>query len=298
MPIFSRGKDTHSMTSAPKEWGDLLADLMERGRAVIYVVGGTDTGKSTLCRYLVGACASSHTVALLDGDTGQSTIGPPSTIGLALYGRSGNEPVSTLLRFAGSTSPRGHFLEFLVGMKRLCEKATNAADITVIDSPGFVEGRAASEFQFHIIDLLSPDHLIAIPRRRELDPVLANFSLRKTMQTHLFPVAEMAAIRSSSERKAARNEQFASYFSHACRQKIPLWGLGFHGRMPETFRSADWKHLLIAFCDPDQLVLALGIVDHLDLAENTIEVFAPRFRRRSLASVHVGSIRLEDRSPG
>ena len=297
MPIFPRGKDTHSMTFAPKEWGDLLADLMEEGRGLVYVLGATDTGKSTLCRYLVGACASSHTVALLDGDTGQSTIGPPSTIGLAQYVGSGKEQVSTHLRFAGSTSPRGHFLEFVVGMKRLCEQALLAAEITVIDSAGFVEGRAAAEFQFHVIDLISPDHLVAIPRKRELDPVLANFSMRKTMQVHRFPVAEKVAIRSSSERKAARNEQFASYFSHACRQKIPLQGLGFHGRMPETFRSADWKHLLIAFCDPDQLVLALGIVEHLDLSKNTIDVFAPRFRRQTLASVHVGSIRLEDLAP-
>lgn len=298
MPIFSMREDTPSMISAPEEWGDLLADLQEKRRGVVYVLGATDTGKSTLCRYLIGACAPSHTVALLDGDTGQSTIGPPSTLGLALYRGSGNEPVSTLLRFAGSTSPRGHFLEFLVGMKRLCERATDVAEITVIDSPGFVEGRVASEFQFHLIDLLSPDHLVAIPRERELDPVLANFSLRKTMQVHRFPVPKEAAIRSSSERKAARVEQFTSYFSHASLQRIPLHGLGFHGRMPETFRHAEWKHLLIAFCDPDQLVLALGIVEYLDLAENALEVFAPGFSQQSLASVHVGSIKIEDLAPG
>lgn len=287
-----------SMISVPEEWKDLLADLRERSGGIVYVLGATDTGKSTLCRYLVDASAPSYMVALLDGDTGQSTIGPPSTIGLALYEGSGDEPVSTQLRFAGSTSPHGHFLEFLVGMKRLCEQATDAAKITVIDSPGFVEGRAASEFQFHLIDLLSPDHLVAIPRDRELDPVLANFSFRKTMHIHRFRVSEKAAIRSSAVRKAARIGQFATYFAHACRQKIPLEGLGFHGRMPETFRPAEWRHLLIAFCDAEQLVLALGIVDHLDLSKNTIEVFAPRFRRQSLATIHVGSIRLEDLSPG
>ncbi|MDT8357869.1 MAG: Clp1/GlmU family protein [Methanomicrobiaceae archaeon] len=281
------------MISAPEEWGDLLADLMERGRGVVYVVGATDTGKSTLCRYLVDACAPLRPVAFLDGDTGQSTIGPPSTIGLARYQGSGNEQVSTHLRFAGSTSPRGHFLEFLVGMKRLCERALLTAEITIIDSPGFVEGQAASEFQFHLIDLLSPDHLVAIPRKRELDPVLANFCLRKTLQIHRFPVPKEAVLRSPAERKAVRMKRFAAYFSQACRQKIPLEGLGFHGRMPETFRPAEWRHLLIAFCDPDQLVLALGIVDHLDLAENWLEVLAPPFSREALASVHVGSIRFE-----
>ena len=281
------------MISAPEEWKELLAVLGESRREVVYVVGATDTGKSTLCRYLVDACSPSHSVAFLDGDTGQSTIGPPSTIGLARYEGGGNAPVSTHLRFAGSTSPRGHFLEFLVGIKRLCEQALETAEITIIDSPGFVEGQAASEFQFHLIDLLSPDHLVAIPRKRELDPLLANFSLRETLQIHRFPVPREAAVRSPAERKAARMNRFAAYFSQACRQKIPVEGLGFHGRIPETFRPPEWRNLLIAFCDPEQLVLALGIVEHLDLAENTIEVFAPPFGRESLASVHVGSIRLE-----
>ncbi|MFA5295957.1 MAG: Clp1/GlmU family protein [Methanoregulaceae archaeon] len=44
-----------------------------------------DQGKTTFCRFLVQELSADTLTGFLDSDTGQSTIGPPATVGLALY---------------------------------------------------------------------------------------------------------------------------------------------------------------------------------------------------------------------
>jgi polynucleotide 5'-hydroxyl-kinase GRC3/NOL9 len=281
----------HHMITVPDEWIPLPPEL---SGSVVYVTGATDRGKSTLCRHLVGECIPHGPVALLDCDTGQSTIGPPTTLGLAAFSQDPATPDSVHLRFAGSTSPRGHFLEFLTGTRRLLDTArASPAVTTVIDSPGFIEGPAALEFQFQLIDLLQPDHIIALQKHRELEPVLANFTRHPGVSIHRLAPAPGVRIRSVTERHAYRKKQFLAYFSAAGTTALSLSGLGVHGRIPPTFRREAWQNLLIALCTYDQLVLSLGIVADLDLAHHTISVFSPPFASADLASIHVGTMTLE-----
>jgi polynucleotide 5'-kinase involved in rRNA processing len=60
---------------------------------ILMVVGASDAGKSTFGRYLFRRlCASSAGVAYLDGDPGQGSLGPPTTMTLALA-REGEDAV-------------------------------------------------------------------------------------------------------------------------------------------------------------------------------------------------------------
>ncbi|MCX6029221.1 MAG: Clp1/GlmU family protein, partial [Chloroflexi bacterium] len=70
------------MIDIASSWHHLpAADLA----GVILIVGAPDTGKSTLARYLYDRLtAAGRRVALLDGDPGQSTLGPPATMTLAM----------------------------------------------------------------------------------------------------------------------------------------------------------------------------------------------------------------------
>lgn len=54
--------------------------------STIMVLGGADTGKTTLIEYLADLLANKFSVGIVDCDTGQSHIGPPTTIA---WGRVG-----------------------------------------------------------------------------------------------------------------------------------------------------------------------------------------------------------------
>jgi polynucleotide 5'-kinase involved in rRNA processing len=105
------------------EWRELVSGLKDVQDAVVYLLGAIDTGKSTLCRFLVEELSQETVSAFLDCDTGQSTIGPPGTVGLALYRDGNRDPFRTALRFVGSTSPSGHLIQEMAGASRLLQLA-------------------------------------------------------------------------------------------------------------------------------------------------------------------------------
>jgi polynucleotide 5'-hydroxyl-kinase GRC3/NOL9 len=67
------------------DWKRLASRIVMPNQCVL-VLGPSDAGKSTFCRYLIDyACAASLKVAFVDADVGQSQIGPPTTIGMKLF---------------------------------------------------------------------------------------------------------------------------------------------------------------------------------------------------------------------
>jgi len=64
------------------EWEFILKKLV-RQRGVAMIMGETDSGKSTLARYLIKRLVSKRiTVSLADCDIGQSSLGLPGTISM------------------------------------------------------------------------------------------------------------------------------------------------------------------------------------------------------------------------
>lgn len=74
--------------------------------ATVYVLGGNDRGKTTLCTALFQSLAAGFNVAYIDCDPDQSVIGPPATAGLKVHYNSGKN--KTFLRFLGTTNPAAH----------------------------------------------------------------------------------------------------------------------------------------------------------------------------------------------
>jgi polynucleotide 5'-hydroxyl-kinase GRC3/NOL9 len=104
------------------EWERAAEAVLERP-GVVVLLGASDSGKTTLARILTERCtAAGRTVGLVDGDIGQSSLGPPTTVGLAIL--SPNLPITPsprpqVLHFVGSTSPPGHFLPLILGTQDL-----------------------------------------------------------------------------------------------------------------------------------------------------------------------------------
>lgn len=188
----------------PERLADHLAARLAGCRAVL-VLGGVDTGKTTLVRGLSARLGGE----VIDADVGQAEIGPPAVVSLGTYGggmRAGY--------FVGDISPRGHFLPLLVGIGRLVAVAARPC---LVDTDGYVDDGAARAYKTELVNLVRPDALVLLERRGELD-YFRGFR-RKGIEVFLVPVAH-GGLKSRDERIRAREASFRRHFANAQRRPM------------------------------------------------------------------------------
>ena len=279
----------------PSLWRGLVASI-GREKGVVMVLGGVDTGKTFLSHFLIKEFVENGVVAaLVDGDIGQSTIGPPTTIGIALFKEVPEdfEKVRPLfMRFVGSTSPVGHLLQTLTGLKKMVDKALQlGAEIVVVDTTGFVSGDMARELKFQKIDLVGPRHIVALERGDELESIIEPYSARDNMHVHRLKPARGVNAKTQSEREKNRERKFRCYFEEAGLKEFGTEKFRLHGMIPE-FGKERLKNLLIALCDRNQDVLALGIVEGFSSQERKIVVRTPLTSMEQVNSIQLGTLRI------
>jgi polynucleotide 5'-hydroxyl-kinase GRC3/NOL9 len=160
--------DSHGRLHVPPEWEAQAAEIFERRLRKILVIGGSAVGKTSFCRYLVGALlAQQADVAFVDADIGQSSLGPPAAVTLGYpttpVDFSAVQPAAWY--FVGSTGPMGRFLPLVIGTASLAREARGA--FVIIDTTGLVHesGRILKNYK---IEAVQPDVIVAIERRNEL----------------------------------------------------------------------------------------------------------------------------------
>lgn len=279
-------------------WKDLALEIASlSGPKLVYVIGASNTGKTTLCGYLTRILGARALTAYLDCDPGQSSIGPPATIGLgkSFGGKAGGK--AAILSFVGSLSPVGHLLPCLTGIRKLSGIAlAQGCAPVVLDSSGFVLGGAAREFQFHVIDLIRPEFLVAIQLEDELEGLLMNFAAQGSIRIRRMRASGAVRARDPLQRQEYRARKFRTYFRDACLQDLDLSGRGMRGTIPGLSDPETPEDLLVAMCDKDHLVVALGVVRSFDPQDRTLSVFAPRFDPHAVCSIAFGSVRLDTRA--
>jgi polynucleotide 5'-hydroxyl-kinase GRC3/NOL9 len=269
--------------------------LAEPGAVV--VLGATDVGKTTTATALANAVLRAGCpAAVVDSDTGQSTLGPPTTVGLALPQRPARRmrgwPVAAAF-FVGDTSPRGVYPFLLEGVRRCTDRARAwGAAVIVIDTTGWVEGPAAVAAKLEKLRLVAPRHVVALQRGREVEPILER--LPSGVAVHRLRPSARVRRRSWQERKAAREAAFRCYFSGARRHVLPLARLPalrparYGGRvipqeqLLEAIPESALRHLLVGLADRGGWLRALGSVQEGEAGSPAVAVVAPL---RSLAGV-------------
>ncbi len=201
---------------------------LPRGAAVL-VLGATDSGKSTWVReaalMLVGAGKS---VAVVDCDLGQSEIGPPGTIGMALA-KPGAEfrflrdlPLGAAY-FVGAISPARHGLDVCVGAVQMARAAKKQQpDLVLIDTDGFVSGSAARQIKRRMCELLLPQVALALTRGSEIDPLLALFARMDAPDIWRIPVSGAAQRKTTAARATRRTARFLAALDQSEPQTFSL----------------------------------------------------------------------------
>ncbi|MBS3787188.1 hypothetical protein KGY79_03195 [Candidatus Bipolaricaulota bacterium] len=169
----------------------------------IMVLGGMDTGKTTLIRELQGKFGG----LVIDGDLGQSEIGPPGLISLGTYDNGMEDGY-----FVGSFTPRGNLVQVMTGVAKLGNKCPERC---FIDTDGWTEGDAARVYKGEMISLVEPDCLLLLQREDELEKFATYLSGDKIMSLTIQELDE----KTRAERSANRIRKFKFYFSRSERTK-------------------------------------------------------------------------------
>jgi polynucleotide 5'-hydroxyl-kinase GRC3/NOL9 len=277
----------------PSSWEDLTFSAMG---GVILVVGATDTGKTTFARYLYSRLSAHHErLAFVDGDVGQATLGPPTTMTVALSRPDDDRfpPSGRCLRvFVGDISPTGHMLPAVVGAHRVVQKAREGgATAIVFDTTGLVDPlQGGGALKLALVDLLRPEVVIGLHRGSELEHLLV--PLRCSRRTRVVDrgVAEAVKRRGMEVRREHRAVQYRRTFEEARRLEVHWPGLAV---IPGPFFT---KHRLVALEDEEGFVLQLGIVTDRDAGGDTVELYTPLASLEDVDTIQVGDVAVDPRT--
>lgn len=210
----------------PEPWLPVSGAVAETGGPVL-ILGGVDSGKTTFCTWLAQELlARGLRVALIDSDVGQSNLGPPGTIGLVVL----QEPFGALrdltptaLAFVGAVAPEGRLLEMVLGLQEMVARAEREiAEVTLIDTTGFVHGPVARALKGAKIRAVAPRHCVALGGGEALRHLLRGYEHLADLTVHWLPVSPHVQARSREARRQARQEAFRAYFEGAEEMELDL----------------------------------------------------------------------------
>jgi polynucleotide 5'-kinase involved in rRNA processing len=271
-------------------------DRLVAAPGVVFLLGGIDTGKTTFGIELVRrATAAGVPSALVDADIGQSTVGPPTTVGLKLCTGMTDVSKHTVrvadgLAFVGSITPRGHLLSLVTGTAKLTSRAREAGcRLIVVDTTGFLSGVHAQTLKYFKLDLIAPDFIVAFERGGELEPIVGiaqRFTPADVIELGVLP--EVAA-RSADERAAFREQQFAAYFSGGS-SRWRVKPTVFMPTLPPEFDLALLDGLVVGMEDGKGSCVGIGVLE-FDPVEDILRMVSPI--SEGVRGLRLGSIRID-----
>jgi len=262
-----------------------IAIIARRGVRSIYIIGDSDTGKTTLAETLARHLAQKFTTAAVDLDAGQASIGPPTTFGWRLLRPSGGRRPAGLF-FTGSTSPAGHLGEWLAGAARMVGEASERAAKVVVDTCGLACGEAGRDLHHATAEVIRPDVIVAIERRDELSDLLAPFVRSGRPRVIRASAPEQVKKRSRATRRSYRCGRFRAYFEHARELRFSLDKVGILRPRPDPAGR------IASLRDRAGRDVALAIVQKYDSPRGTVTVLSPVSCRTRVSAVVLGSMRI------
>ncbi len=279
----------------PDAWLDLL-EALSGETGTIMVIGGVDTGKTVLTRWLAEQLAARGPAAIADSDLGQSVLGPPGTVGWRMVGADASEFI-----FVGEISPARRPLGTATATWRACERAREAgAAWLVLDTSGYVDGLGAVALKRAKMDLVRPTDVVLIEDSPDRLTAITRAIRPDEARVHRLQPAPAVEARSPARRRQWREERFRECLAGATVRRIPLAGRAVYGGRPWRWGTA-WPRLegrlrgmLVGLSDAEGIGLALGLLRGVGDAGKTLLVLAPPVDDGRIGAVDFGNIRLRE----
>jgi polynucleotide 5'-hydroxyl-kinase GRC3/NOL9 len=248
--------------SPAPEWEGLFEKLkQQRGTALL--IGATDSGKSTLAKYLVEELVrESIRVSVVDADVGQSTLGFPGTISMKVF--SNEKDIENFrfekMIFIGSKNPAKKISMVIDGSKDMVDFCRKKSEIIIVDTTGLISGEIGKALKIGKIRAIKPEHIIAVQRNDELEHIL---NLIEGVYIHRIRASSMAKCRDRENRIHYRRKKFLDYFDV---KEISEFFLNqndarfLYNSKPFNPREGDFKNGTIIGLNHNDDTIGLGLV--------------------------------------
>ncbi|MFL5288292.1 MAG: Clp1/GlmU family protein [Rhodopila sp.] len=267
----------------PKDWRRLADDLVRSEWRRVVVLGASDRGKSTFCRFLAQQLAVAGAgVTLLDADPGQKMLGPPACVTAGHFDGSGRSGPSKLY-FVGGTDPARRIGGIVAGAARL---AYAVPERLLVNTSGLINGPGHTLKRLKI-DALCPDHIVAIARGIELDALLTPLP---PARVHRLAPSPAAHGKTAAARAAARQAALSSALQGARERRLNRLVFQMLERDgPAAGEAHPGELRLCSLADRDGTEHGLGILSDADMTDGTATVLTPVGSRR-IHRVRIGTV--------
>jgi polynucleotide 5'-hydroxyl-kinase GRC3/NOL9 len=279
---------------------DRYQAVMERAATtaqVVVLLGGLDSGKSTLGRRIAAAAVGAgRTTAFLDADLGQKTVGPPTAVTVRMLRTAEDLEPDSLSRldamyFVGATSPQGQLLPLVVGTaKMLAHAREEGAELVIVDTSGLVSGVYGQILKYHKIELIQPDIVVGLQRGEELDPVMGIVQRFFPCEVVALPVEDDVRSVSVEERATGREAAMESYFA-APLQRWRVKPTVFMPALPALFEQSQLDRILVGLADGAGNYIGLGYLEH-SADEDVLRLMSPV--PEAPKALKLGSVKLDE----
>ena len=277
------------------EFDDAYERLLSNAGTVV-LLGSMGTGKTKFALELLQrARAAGIPAALVDSDIDQSTVGPPTTVGLKITTDLESLSQEELwdadgLSFVGALNPRGHLLPLVSGVGRQVRRAREAGcRLIVVDTSGFVSGIYGQWLNYYVMDSSQPDMVVGFERGGELEPLLGVAQRFTPAEVLEIDVSNRIQITSVEERMETREKHFAAYFgAHASRWRVKP--TVFMPTVPPDYDLAELDGLVVGMEDGAGSCVGIGILEY-DSAENILRMISPV--TEGVRGLRLGSVKID-----
>jgi polynucleotide 5'-hydroxyl-kinase GRC3/NOL9 len=277
------------------EWTEKTAAgiVAARKTGTILFLGNIDTSKTTVAESCSRRAAGRVKTAFLDADMGQSHIGPPGTVGWAPLG-SNRSKIDRLkprgISFVGDVMPVRHLLQFTTALHHCFQQARAAADIVVIDTPGYVSGPAAAVLWWSVQQMLQPDVIAAIHRTDELGHIIKPLEkLDSALKVYKCP--DEVPGKSREKRRQFRQKRLRKYFKDSRRYTFDLRTTPY--QLNGYLGKDDILHRAVGLRDSRGDDVAMGFIEKWDSKKSTARIRCPKLDKTRIKCLVIGDMTVE-----
>jgi polynucleotide 5'-hydroxyl-kinase GRC3/NOL9 len=283
-------------STIPEAWNEPLQSIkaIKNKPTVIMIVGKADSGKSSFSTYLVNNLIDGkNKVAVLDGDLGQSDIGPPCTVAYGVTSKQVTEiyelKVSNAF-FVGVTSPIQAVTKTLEGLismhKEIMQKAE--ADYVIVNTDGWIEGDAAINYKLQLVNQLKPDLVIGIQNQEELKLLLSSIV---SVPTRSVWSSVAVSERNPEKRTRQREINYARHLKEAKVRSFVASYMEIQEKQVIPKEPGKEKGILVGLFNAKKHFLGIGILLEYNRPKKIMKVLTPV--KSKPASIAIGKIKLD-----